>query len=359
MLASWKVPAAAKGKMYSGVYIRYSTSGNPGKTGGTQIYKGAGSNTTAGGTSTAYLDLPALSTKYYLSIYPYATTSAGEFTGAAINTTVTTSGVLYKTFTASEIYKVPAGYTKMDLFAVGGGTSGAAGGQASFSNSGSAGGGSGYTKTVTGITVSNGQSLIATVGSGGARATAMNFNAGGASSVVRDGVTLINAPGGGTHGGYPGHGTDGGSGGGAAGDPMAAWGNEGMGQNGGSDGSDGNSIVSNYGGKGQGKTTRAWGSSSGTLYSGAGAGGGSRYGTSGGRRAGGKGGAGGGGDGATGYGEWETNDESGCFAPTHGVAGAKNTGSGGGGGAYRGYSGKNFASDGGEGGSGIILAKLY
>jgi len=49
ILAKWQNPKAATGKPYSGVIIRYSTSGYPGKTGGTQIYKGAGSNTTSGG----------------------------------------------------------------------------------------------------------------------------------------------------------------------------------------------------------------------------------------------------------------------------------------------------------------------
>lgn len=88
--ASWGNPKQANGKPYSGVYIRYSTSGNPGKTGGTQIYKGAGSNTASEGTSTATLTLPNLNTKYYLSIYPYVTCSAGELTGDVLNATVTT-----------------------------------------------------------------------------------------------------------------------------------------------------------------------------------------------------------------------------------------------------------------------------
>ena len=68
VLATWKNPKAAVGKPYSGVYIRYSTSGYPGKTGGTQIYKGAGNNTASEGMSSVYLDMPALGTTYYFSI---------------------------------------------------------------------------------------------------------------------------------------------------------------------------------------------------------------------------------------------------------------------------------------------------
>ena len=49
VLAKWQNPKAAAGKPYSGVYIRYSSSGYPGKTGGVQIYKGAGNNTASEG----------------------------------------------------------------------------------------------------------------------------------------------------------------------------------------------------------------------------------------------------------------------------------------------------------------------
>lgn len=49
ILAKWQNPKAATGKPYSGVIIRYSTSGYPGKTGGTQIYKGAGVTLHLGG----------------------------------------------------------------------------------------------------------------------------------------------------------------------------------------------------------------------------------------------------------------------------------------------------------------------
>ena len=52
----------------------------------------------------------------------------GELYGSAINATVKTSAVINKTFTASGSYTVPVGYTKMDLFAVGGGAGGNADG---------------------------------------------------------------------------------------------------------------------------------------------------------------------------------------------------------------------------------------
>ena len=102
-------------------YSGRSTSGYPGKTGGTQIYKGAGSNTASEGQSQAYLDLPALNTTYYLSIYPYVTCSAGEMTGAVINATVKTSTQLTVTIKGTQTYTIPAGFSRMDAFAVGGG----------------------------------------------------------------------------------------------------------------------------------------------------------------------------------------------------------------------------------------------
>lgn len=73
LLAKWQNPNQAAGKPFSGVIIRYSTTGYPGITGGAQIYKGAGNNTAAGAWSQTYLDMPALNTTYYFSCYPYAT----------------------------------------------------------------------------------------------------------------------------------------------------------------------------------------------------------------------------------------------------------------------------------------------
>ena len=355
VLAKWQNPNQAAGKPFSGVIIRYSTSSYPGTTGGTQIYKGAGNNTAAGGWSQAYMDLPNLSTKYYLSIYPYVTCNAGEITGAAINAAVTTSAVIDKTFTASGSYTIPAGYAKIDIFCVGGGSGGGG-----YTDNG--GGGGGYTKTVKGIAVSVGQVLAAVVGSGGAggnrSVSGAVGTAGGSSYVTRNGTTLINAAGGtivsAGYAGNPGRdGRDGGSGGGA--NTNDANGTEGTGKqsgkNGGSNGGDGGSADDGkyyFGGKGQGTTTRAWGLSAGTLYAGGG-GGGARGHNGKVIEYPGNGGAGGGGKGGqSGY--W-----SGDNLP--GNAGTANTGGGGGGAGYNGY--QDLYAKGGDGGSGIILLKLY
>lgn len=343
VLAKWQNPNQAAGKPFSGVIIRYSTSGYPGTTGGTQIYKGAGNNTAAGAWSQAYLDLPALSTKYYLSIYPYVTCSAGERTGAVINATVTTAAVINKTFTAGGSYTIPAGYTRMDLFAVGGG-SGDSGGN------GSTGGGGGYTKTTSGIAISPGQVLAIIVGSGTQGTTA------GASSITRSGSVLCNAPGGTTihNGSFGNYGLNGGSGGGAA---MIGSGY--VGGAGGTNGGDGGST--NYGGgKGQGTTTRAWGLATGTLYAGGGGGGGGSGSGSEKYSAGGAGGAGGGGRGGRGgYKYYAGDDEYNYVGGENGVTGTANTGGGGGGGGYVYYDSRSNPGSSAKGGSGIVLIKLY
>ena len=189
VLASWGNPRQASGRPYSGVYIKYSTSGYPGK-GGTQIYKGAGSNTTSGATSTTYLTLPNLRTTYYLSIYPYVTCSAGEITGNVLNATVTTGSTINYTYTSSTTVSVPTGYNYVDIFCVGGGGGGGMGHRTSDAYGGGGGGG-GYTKTVKNIAVSAGQSLTITVGAGAAWG-----NSGSEAFVVRSGSTLCSAGGG-------------------------------------------------------------------------------------------------------------------------------------------------------------------
>ena len=354
VLAKWQNPKAATGKPYSGVYIRYSTSGYPGKTGGTQIYKGAGSNTSSGGQSQAYLDLPAFSTKYYLSIYPYVTTSAGELTGTVLNATVTTSSTITKNFTSGSTYTIPAGYTKMDIFCVGGGGAGGCGDDEVVSGMhtpGGGGGGGGYTKTVTGIAISSGQSLAIVVGSGGT-ATKSGVsgyaNSGGASSVTRSGNTLCTADGGKGGHQYGGSGGSGGSGGGTGGYNNVI-GSSGTGAgNGGTNGGNGGAS----GGKGQGATTRAFGASSGTAYSGGGGGGGA----SGSYYGGGSGGATGGGAGGIGrYRSGGSSDEPEYSGPSAGSAGSANTGGGGGGGGAC----DGASAYGGNGGSGIVIIKLY
>lgn len=320
VLAKWQNPKAAIGKPYSGVYIRYSTSGYPGKTGGTQIYKGAGSNTASEGQSQAYLDLPALNTTYYLSIYPYVTCSAGEMTGAVINATVKTSTQLTVTIKGTQTYTIPAGFSRMDAFAVGGGGLGSS---SDYSNkTGGGGGGGGYTKTVKGIAITPGQTLACTVGPGAT--SSVNGNP---STIVRNGTTLISA-GGGKGIQKSSSGSDGGSGGGRGN-------SSGDGYAGGSDGRDGGGGL--YVGSGQGSTTRAFGEPSGTLYAPGGGGGAGKNGS------GGAGGSGGGGKGGN--------------LSSNGSNGSANTGGGGGGGGMYAY-GMN-ESQGGSGGSGIILLRLY
>lgn len=340
VLATWKNPKAAVGKPYSGVYIRYSTSGYPGKTGGTQIYKGAGNNTASEGMSSVYLDMPALGTTYYFSIYPYVTCSAGEMTGDALNASAKTGAQQSVTITSSRSYTVPVGYSLMDVFCVGGGSGGYYGNEASGWDVGGAGGGGGYTKTVTNIAVSSGQSLAITVGSGGiAGSRKDNYRAptaGGTSSVSRSGVVLCSANGGKiTTDPDRGYGSNGGSGGGDGVDALDRY-REKAGR-GGSNGGNGSSAgeyedaYNTAGGSGQGTTTRAWGSGSGTLYAGGGGGGAlsTAY-----IAAGGSGGGGAGGG-------------------VHAVAGTVNTGGGGGGGKHRNN------GDGAAGGSGIVLIRFH
>ena len=317
LVATWKNPTAATGKPYSGVYIKYSTSGYPGK-GGTQIYKGAGNNTSSGGTSSVNLDMPNLNTTYYFSIYPYVTCSVGEMTGNVLNATRATSGQSTITITSTRTYSIPAGYSIMDIFCVGGGSGGTGGNKGTGSRqlSGS-GGGSGYTSTKTGISISTGQSLTCTIGSGNG-----SGGTGGTTSVVRSGSTLCSASGGSWQ-------TGGSGGGGNTGELRSE--NDGFPGTGGSDGSKGEDGAWTEGGKGQGTTTRAFGESGGTLYAGGGGGGGA-YSVS-----GASGGSGGGGRGGE--------------RVAIGNSGTANTGGGGGGSGALYYGGST-------GGSGIILLRF-
>ena len=352
VLAKWQNPNQVAGKPFSGVIIRYSTSGYPGTTGGTQIYKGAGNNTAAGGWSQTYLDMPALNTTYYFSCYPYVTTG-GELIGSFINATCQTGANIFVNFTSSTTYTIPVGYTMLDLFAVGGGSGG---GGANYNG----GGGGGYTQLVTGISVVAGQVLSVNIGAGGVRGLSTGTsgvrtgNPGGASYAFINGNVLINADGGtvvDNEATPPDrNGRNGGSGGGASSnDYISSDGtkNSPSGKNGGADGSNGGSADNGkyyIGGLGQGFTTRAWGN--GTLY--AGGGGGGATGNNGKiTQLGGAGGAGGGGSGGN-SGYWESYP---------GANGGANTGGGGGGAAYNGY--RDYKADGGDGGSGIVLAHIY
>lgn len=367
LLAKWKNPNQAAGKPYSGVYIRYSTSGNPGSGGGTQIYKGTGNNISSGGDSQVYLNMPSLNTTYHISCTPYVSTSIGELLGSHIYTTCKTGSQITKTFTSSQSYTVPAGYTIMDAFLVGGGSSGVRGsGSPSGHKTAGIGGSGGKTTTKKNISVKANESLNFVIGSGGASIPGIKTtgnpdmtkypsnkncsNNGGESYISRGSTKLASATGGTA--------SSGGSGGGAVGGTIDA-GGEGnyspiRAGNGGSNGSNGASVTTSYGvnvgGTGQGSTTRAFGESTGTIYAGGGGGGGE----TGARLAPSSGGSGqnGGGSGGTGSG-FGSNGTSG----TNAVA---NTGSGGGGsGGSQGNKGRyGNQGDAGSGGSGVIIIRL-
>ena len=177
------------------------------------------------------------------------------------------------TYKSSTTITIPNGCNHIDIFCVGGGGAGRHSDYAgSTYNHGGGGGGGGYTKIVSNLSVSAGQSISIVVGNG----SATYYNNGGNSSISRSGVLLCNADGAKYDSSYgwamnPG---DGGSGGGGGAEHNARRAYNGAG--GGSNGSDGIPITDlqvTMNGKGQGTTTRAFGESSGTLYAGGGGGG--------------------------------------------------------------------------------------
>lgn len=354
VVASWKNPTATTGRPYSGVYIKYSTSGYPG-TGGTQIYKGSGSNTSSGGTSSVTLDMPNISTTYYFSIYPYVTCSVGEILGSTLNTSVTTGSTINYTYTSSTSVLIPTGYSYVDIFCVGGGGGGSSGRGPAYDCYAGGGGGGGRTSTVKNISVSAGQSLAIVVGAGGSPVTSLNDGDGSVSSVTRSGSVLCSANGG-NGGDYTSNltvrgGGSGGSGGGAGGEreTSPSWREGGFGGSDGSDGGNNGANVGRGGGSGQGTTTRAFSESSGTLYAGGGGGGGGGQSSSSSTSIpGGAGGSGGGGKG--GNGERRPAED--------GANGSANTGGGAGGGGAS-SSDSSYAGTGGTGGSGLVLIRFH
>ncbi len=350
---AWSNPTQTTGRPYSGVYVKYSTSGNLG-TGGTQIYKGTGNNTTSGGRSSVTLGFPNLGTRYYISVYSYCVTSNGELLGTPIQGNIVSGGTYTQTITKSTNVTVPSGFSQVDIFCVGGGAGGGSGGTDDSSYptaSGGGGGGGGYTKTASNITVSSGQVLVCTIGGGGNGGSGGGYGGnGGTTSVSRSGVTLCTASGG--IGGYGENSStrygNGGSGGaGIYGDTS----NRVAGTNG------GNGTGSYAAGKGQGTTTRPFGESSGTTYSGGGGSGGIgnkaypksvNIGSAGGYYGGGWGG-----NGARRTGG--SDDEPEYSYGDNGGNGTGNSGGGGGGGGGTFY---NAYLSGGTGGSGIILIRF-
>ena len=357
--AKWTNPTQGLGKPYSGVYIRYQTGSYPTPTTGTQIYKGTGSTTTAGAVSTVTLNMPSLSTTYYFICYSYCITSNGELLGTQLKATVTTKGIQVINIKESGNYTIPVGYTKADLFCVGGGGGGGRGndGSSSESGRGGGGGGGGYTKSALNVTVSPGQVLVCVVGSGGTANSKGDITHGSLSSITRNGTVLCTADGGISPGYKYTSGYNGGSGGGEGGVNYASNNSFKKGGNGGSNGGNGYSAgdASNTGagaGKGQGTTTRAFGEANNTLYAGGSGGGGAGAWGSSSIYTGGTGGSGGGGNGGMG------NTGSG---PHGGAAGGTNTGGAGGGGGGGARSSSSLSQSeglGGQGGSGIVLIRL-
>ena len=251
-----------------------------------------------------------------------------EFTGNCAIFGDETAGRI-ELYEAGELTLSPGTY---DIFMVGGGASGA-GHRDSDSAFGTAGGGSGYTKTIMQKVVDRELILGVIIGAGGGEQSGEGCLAGSETSI--DFGDSIESVSGGTNtssrattAAYA-NGTDGGSGGGSN--------SANAGLNGLSDGKTGGIYQSPYGskpitatGKGQETTTRAFGEPEGTLY--AGGGGGSDNDTIG------SGGLGGGGN----------------AGQKIGNAGTPNTGSGGGGAIYDSWSDH---STGGAGGSGIIIIR--
>lgn len=326
---TWQNPA--KGA-FSGVIIVGKAGSYPtGINDGTRYYKGYGTNSAANGISATTIYNFVSGTTYYFRAFSYAILNNSEwlhganYTGAA----ATTRGIA--ALTSSGIWTVPAGVRSIDVFCVGGGSSGHSG---STSQNTGAGGGAGYTATQKGISVTPGQQITYTIGAGGA--------------IGNGGITTFNgfiSAAGGKSPESLSSGGNGGSGGGTAGFRLST-GYSGRGGFGGSDGSDGgyNSKGNGAPGNGQGTTTRAFGESSNTLY--AGGGGGGTYGTSGEVP---HGGAGGGGSGAYLFQVGEEDYR--AIAATSGTA---NTGSAGGGGR-NGVNGPYRTP--GNGGSGVILVR--
>ena len=215
----------------------------------------------------------------------------------------------------------------IDLFMVGGGGAGS-----TFSTSdqtGLAGGGGGYTRTLRRINIASNESVTVTIGAG----AVFNISQQRAPEGGTTAFGSYTVKGGSASGWLNGDGKTGGSGGGggttSSSDGGAGGYNGGNGERGGNNG--------HIGGAGQGFTTREFGEPSGKLY--AGGGGGGRYMASSSPVVS-VGGAGGGGSGG-----WV-----GSSAKQEPAAGVANTGGGGGGGAVS-YS---IATGAGSGGSGIV-----
>jgi hypothetical protein len=182
----------------------------------------------------------------------------------------------------------------IDVFLVGGGSSGK---KTTYSGYNMAGGAGGYTRTVNSIVLLANSSYQIVIGAGGQRITSgAGPNAGGYKGGDTSAFSYVafGGDGGAVASTRDNDGGFGGSGGGASGKGSST-------ANGGSDGANGSSASFGNGGTGQGTSTREFGEATGDLY----AGGGGSYGASGGPGGGANGGqdamanTGGGGGGGT------------------------------------------------------------
>lgn len=350
ILFQWQNPTPATGKPFTGIFINYSTSGYPG-IGGTRLYTGFGNNSNPSGLSQLWANLPALGTTYYFSAYAYAQTSAGDIYSQEFRAVGTTGGVITNTYTSSQNVTVPAGFTHVDIFCVGGGAGGSGGedGSSTHNGGGGDGGGGGHTTNAFNIPVSSGQVLSIIIGAGGAGGYADmgDGKSGGATSVTRSGSVLCSANGG--------SGVSGGSGAGNGAAVMYA--NTASGGNGGSNGGAGFSANNSGTGRGtgQGYTTTAFSENRGTIYAAGGAGG-----SSGGVSYGGTGGNYGGGNGGNGMYKIGGSSSEGYIYQSAGIGGhgvaATGSGGGGGGGGVRKNNARSAA--GGNGGSGVVIIRF-
>lgn len=168
--------------------------------------------------------------------------------------------------TSSQVVRFSPAVEKVDIFAVGGGGSGAIDYER---NAEATGGSGGYTATKLGVAVVNRQVTVS-IGAGGEPST-VKSNMGGSSwgknggtTTVTTGSVVVSAAGG--RGGQYTTGVAGGSGSGGVDNT-----NNNVGK-GGTNGGDGESTYNYAGGKGQGKTTTAFEEGTGTQYCAAGAG---------------------------------------------------------------------------------------
>ena len=317
VLCTWTNPS--KGP-YSGFAICAKTGSYPTSHQDSRVYTGVANNQNLGAANSIIIGGLVSGTTYYFRIWVYCNTSTGYMYSGYQQATATTVSHGRVVFTSSGTWTVPANVYTIDIHCTGGGKSG--NGSNSSSNGGAAGTGA-RTSYQKGISVSPGQVVNFTVGSGGKRGSVAQP---GSDSIATIGSVTITAKGGHTD-----------VGGGQSHDSTNKYGGRG-GSDGGpgyqrstnSDIAGGLRIVNEYSTV-QGTTTREFGESSGTLYCGGGGGEGFYS------YQNGAGGAGGGGAGGS----------SGHFGAQSGT-----TGSGGGGGDCRGS-----GYGGGDGGSGNVVIR--